>query len=242
MRIFTSTLAVVILSGTAAVAHAQAAPPKAFVELGLGYGYGLSTSDFLEVSQGTKLDSPHASGPALDLAGGYAFAPNLAVFGDLQWAYASTIEGQNDNGETQQYTVDYTSLGVGLRTTAPIGPGAVYAQLALGAVFPFETERVQHMTNNESRTTTIGYNSGFGARGELGYHYQLNRRLYLLGGVRVQAFATDNVGRERVRVDQPSGNVDRETYSTDPNAPNTSRAQALSVQDLRLRIGVGLQF
>ena len=154
----------------------------------------------------------------------------------------STITGQNDNGETQQYTVDYTSLGVGLRTSAPIGPGEVYAQLALGAVFPFETERVQHMTNNESRTTTIGYNSGLGARGELGYHYQLNHRVYLLGGVRVQAFATDNVGRERVRVDQPSGNVDRETYSTDPNAPNTSRAEALSVQDLRLRIGVGVRF
>lgn len=242
MRIFTSTLVVVILSGAAVTAQAQAAPPKAFVELGLGYGWGLSTSDFLEVNQGTKLDSPNASGPALDLAGGYAFAPNLAVFGDLQWAYASTIEGQNDNGDTQQYSVDYTSLGVGLRTTAPIGPGAVYAQLALGVVLPFETERAQHMTNGDSRTTTIGYNSGFGARGELGYHYALNQRMYILGGLRVQAFATDNVGRERVRVDQPSGNVDRETYSTDPNAPNSSRAQALSVQDLRLRIGFGFQF
>ena len=242
MGIRTSTLTVVFLLGAAATAHAQAAPAKGFVELGLGYGYGLSTSDFLEVDQGTKLDSPHASGPALDLAGGYAFAPNLAVFGDLQWAYASTIEGQNDNGETQQYTVDYTSLGVGLRTTAPIGPGEVYAQLALGVVFPFETERAQHMTNGDSRTTTIGYNSGFGARGELGYHYALNQRMYLLGGVRVQAFATDNVGRERVRVEQPSGNVDRETYSTDPNAPNTSQAEALSVQDLRLRIGFGIRF
>ena len=242
MGIYSSTLTAVIVMATAATARAPAAPAKGFVEVGLGYGYGMSTADFLEVDRGTQLDSPHSSGPALDLAGGYGFAQNLAVFADLQWAYASTITGEDDNGETQQYTVDYTSLGVGLRTTAPIGPGEVYAQLALGAVFPFETERVEHMTNNESRTTTIGYNSGFGARGELGYHYRLNQRIYLLGGLRVQAFATDNVGRERVRVDQPSGNVDRETYSTDPNAPNSSRAEALSVQDLRLRIGVGVHF
>lgn len=215
---------------------------EVFIEGGLGYGYNMSTSQYLAVSNGTKFDSPHAKGPALDLAGGYMFLPNLAVYGDLQFAWASTLTAQNDNGDTEDFSMQYTSMSVGLRTAVPAGPGEVYAQLALGFVLPFDTERDRQQVNGDSRLTTVGYNSGFGARGEMGYHYNVNERLYLAGGLRLQAFATDNVGRERVRTDSPSGNVDRETYSTDPNANNTARAEALSVQDLRIRIGVGYRF
>lgn len=231
---------------TTAAAHAQAAPVapahKVFVEGGLGYGYGMSNSQFVEINNGTKLDSPASRGPALDLAGGYMFLPNLAVYADVQFASASTITGQNDNGDRESLSISYSSLAVGLRTAVPVGPGEVYAQFALGFVLPFETERDRQELNGDSRTTVIGYNSGFGARGEMGYHYNVNDRLYIAGGLRLQGFATDNVGRERVRTDKPSGNVEREVYSTDPNANNTARAEALSVQDVRIRLGVGYRF
>jgi Outer membrane protein beta-barrel domain len=228
---------------TAAAAHAQSAPVapahKVFVEGGLGYGYGMSNSQFIEINNGTKLDSPSSRGPALDLAGGYMFLSNLAVYADLQYASASTISGQNDNGDRESLAISYSSFALGLRTTVPAGPGEVYAQFALGFVLPFETERNRQELNGDSRSIVIGYNSGFGARGD---HYNVNERLYIAGGLRLQGFATDNVGRDRVRTDKPSGNVEREVYSTDPNANNTARAEALSVQDLRIRLGVGYRF
>jgi hypothetical protein len=222
---------------------APAAPAhKGFVEGGLAYGYGMSNSQFIEVNNGTRLDSPRNGGPAIDVAGGFAFVPNLAIVGDLQYASDSTITGQNQDGDTEQLSDSYTSLAVGLRATVPLGHGEVYAQMGLGMVFPFETERDEHMANGDSRVTTVGYNSGLGGRGELGYHYALNDRMYLAGGVRVQAFATDNVGKERVRTDQPSGQVQRDVFTTSPSGNNNRQAEALSVQDMRLRIGFGYRF
>jgi len=242
----TSTVSAAVLLWTASAASAQPAPsapaPKIFVEGGLAYGYGMSNSEFIEVDRGTQLDGPRSAGPAVDVAGGYAFVPNLAVFGDLQYAHASTITGQDDNGDEEQTSVSYTSFSVGLRTAVPLGSGEVYAQMSLGIVLPFETERDEQRANGESRNTTIGYNRGLGGRGEMGYHFNLNERMYLAAGLRLQAFATDNVGRDRVRTEQPSGNVERERYSTDPNANNTAPAEALSVQDLRIRVGFGFRF
>ena len=192
-----------VLLWTASAASAQTATPaassKIFVEGGLAYGYQMSNSDFIEVDRGTALDGPRSGGPAVDVAAGYAFVPSLAVFGDLQYAHASTITGQDNDGDEEQFSVSFMSFSVGLRTTVPIGPGEVYGQMSLGMVLPFETERDEQLANGESRHTTIGYNSGFGARGEMGYHFNLNDSMYLAGGLRLQAFATDNVGRERVR-------------------------------------------
>jgi len=243
-----STVGAAVLLWAAAPASAQtatAAPApthKGFVEGGLAYGYGMSNTQFIEVNNGTRLDSPRNGGPAIDLAGGYAFVPNLAVIGDLQWASDSTITGKNNDGDTEQFSDSYTSLGIGLRATVPLGHGEFYAQMALGMVFPFEIERDEHFANGESRVTTIGYNSGLGGRGEMGYHYALNERMYLAGGVRLQAFATDNVGKERIRKDFPSGQVERDVFTTNPGGGNNRQAEALSVQDMRLRVGFGYRF
>lgn len=244
--IVSSTVAVTALIWTGSSAIAQPAAPapasSLFVEGGLAYGYGLSNADFIEVDRGTALESPGSRGPALDLAVGYAFVPNLAVFGDLQHAWASTITGQDQDGDEEELSVSYTSLTAGLRATVPLGAGEVYAQLSVGAVLPFETERDEQRANGESRLTTIGYNTGLGGRGEMGYHFALNDDMYIAAGLRLQAFATDNVGRSRVRVDQPSGDVERDVYTTDPNGNNQQRAEALSVQDVRARVGFGYRF
>ncbi len=228
----------------ASVAAAQPAPAsRGFVEGGLAYGWWLSNSDFIETSNGTALDSPGASGPALDLTGGFAPIPGLYMIGDFQWAHASTIDGQNQDGDTDRTKLSYLSLAFGVRTTVKAGPGEVYAQLGLGVATPFETVREQDLAGGGSRTTTTGYNTGYGGRGEAGYHYAINDHLFIGGGVRVQAFATDNVGRTRTRVDQPSGNIETDTYSTNPDAGgNTRNAQALSVQDVRFRLSVGYRF
>ena len=244
-----STVGAAIVLWAAAPARAQTAtaPPaapahKVFLEGSLAYGYGMSNTQFIEVNNGTRLDSPRNGGPAIDLAGGFAFVPNLAIFGDLQYASDSTRTGQNQDGDTEQFSDSYTSLGVGLRATVPLGHGEFYAQMALGMVFPFEIERDQHLANGDSRVTTVGYNSGLGGRGEMGYHYALNDRMYLAGGVRVQAFATDNVGKERIRKDFPSGQVETDVFTTNPNGNNNRQAEALSVQDMRFRIGFGYRF
>lgn len=234
------------IAGCALVSTARAdgASParRGFVEGGLAYGWQMSNSQYLEVRNGTRLDSPSASGLALDVAGGFAFVPNLAVVGDLQYARATTIRSQNNDGDTSELFVSFTSLAVGLRTLVPIGRGEVYAQLALGVVLPFETERDEDRGGGETRLTTVGYNSGLGARGEMGYHFPIGERMYLGAGFRVQAFATDNVGRERVRTDRPSGQVERDTYTTTPSGNNTRAAEALSVQDFRVRLGFGVRF
>lgn len=243
-----SMVCAAVVLWTASAARAQEAAPapapasasKFFVEGGLAYGYAMSNSEFLEVDNGTRLESPGSRGPAIDVAGGYALVPNLFIFGDLQYAHASSITGQDQDGDEEQFSVSYTSFSIGLRTAVPIGPGEVYAQMSLGLVLPFETEQDEQRANGESRHTTIGYNSGLGGRGEMGYHFALSDSMYLAAGLRLQAFATDNDGRARVRTEQPSGNVDREVYSRDPDANN--QAEALSVQDLRLRLGFGLRF
>ena len=227
---------------TSAEPAASEPMPKVFLEVGLAYGYEMSNTGFIETNNGTRLASPRNSGPAIDVAGGYAFVPGFSIFGDLQHAAGSTIDGQRMNGDKQQFSDSYTSFSIGLRAAVALGSGEVYAQMSLGMVLPFETEQDLQQTNGDSRVTTVGYNSGFGGRGEMGYHYNLNRHMYLAGGLRLQAFATDNVGKDRRRTDKPSGNVDVRAYTTDPNGNNTLPAEALSVQDLRLRIGFGYRF
>lgn len=238
---FTATLLSTLSLADAQESVTPAPASKAFVEGGLGYGYQMSNSDFIEVDNGNSLAGPSSSGPALDVTGGYALVPNLYVVGDLQYAYASTITGQDNDGDEEQFSVSYTSFSVGLRSTVPVGSGELYAQMSLGLAFPFDVERDQEFANGDSRNTTIGYNTGLGGRGEMGYHHNLNDKMYLAGGLRLQAFATDNAGRERVETDQPGGNVDRETYTTDPNG-NGRDAEALSLQGLRIRLGFGFRF
>lgn len=236
----------IVIAGCAlgSTARADVGSPvrRGFVEGGLAYGWQMSTSQYIEVNNGTRVESPGASGLALDLTGGFAFVPNLAVVGDLQYARATTIRGQDNDGDTAELFLSFTSLSVGLRTIVPIGRGEVYAQLGLGIVLPFETETDEDRGGGETRQTTIGYNSGFGARGEMGYHFPIGERMYIGAGFRVQAFATDNVGRERVRTERPSGQVERDTYTTTPNGNNTRAAEALSLQDFRVRLGFGFRF
>ena len=101
-----SMVCAAVLLWTASSASAQTATPaassKIFVEGGLAYGYQMSNSDFIEVDRGTALDGPRSGGPAVDVAAGYAFVPSLAVFGDLQYAHASTITGQDNDGDEEQ--------------------------------------------------------------------------------------------------------------------------------------------
>ena len=238
-------LVVLATAATAATAHAQPAPRPArgFVEGALGYGWAPTTSDFVEVDTGTRYHSPSASGPALDLTGGVRVAPGVAIIGDLAWAQAKTVEGVNQDSETDRTKVSYVSLALGARTALPVGPGRLYAQLSLGLVTPFDGVRTQDLGGGMSRTTTVGYNTGLGGRGEMGYQVDLTGRVYLGAGLRLSTFVTDNVGRTRVRVDQPSGDTQTDTFTTDPNAGNdTRRAQSLALQDIRLRISIGARF
>ncbi len=240
-------LVVLAVLGTAATgAHAQpAAVPKGFVEVGLGWGYAMSNAQFLEVNNGTLLAPPHASGLELDVGGGYQLVPGISIIGDFQHASATSIQGSGGNGSTAQYSTSYNSLTVGVRAAHPVGPGELYADFALGMAFPFDTHADGTfggggMGGGGTAHVTIGYNTGFGARGEMGYHYAINDRLYVGAGLRLEAFSTDNVGRTRVRVDQ-NGQTETETYSTDPNAQGPTPS-ALSLQDLRLRLSVGYRF
>lgn len=232
-------LCVLALPSVALAQPAAAPAHRGFVEGGLAYGYQMSNSQYVEVNQGTLLQSPRRRGPALDLAGGYSLLPNLAIMGDVQWAHASQRQSQNNDGDTAELTLSFASIAIGVRITVPTGRGEVYAQLGLGISLPFETELDENRGGGETRNTTIGYNSGIGARSEMGYHVALNDRMYLAAGLRLQAFATDNVGKQRVRTDQPGGQVERETYSTNPDANNTRDAEALSLQDVSVRIGFG---
>lgn len=227
--------------------HAQPAQAvevrKGFVEAGLGWGYQMSNAQFIETSRGTKLEPLHESGLLLDVAGGYQLTPGLAVIGDLQHARASSIEGVNQDGDRTDYSTSQTGLAAGVRLAVAAGPGEVYSDFSLGVEFPFETHRDRTNANGSTDHVTVGYNSALGARGEVGYHYGINDRLYIGVGLRLEAFSTDNVGRTRVRVDN-NGQTDTTTYTTDPNAQgnNTDPAEALSVQDLRMRISVGFRF
>jgi hypothetical protein len=244
MKLVTSQRAsIALLSVTlcwAQHADAQPAPThKGFVELGLGYGYAMSTSPFIEVNNGTRLEPPHASGLNIDVGGGYQLVPGLSLIGDFQHARATSIEGTNDNGNTSRYSFNYNSLTLGLRAAVVLGPGELYTDFSLGLALPFKTE-AEGMGGGGSVSTTTGYNTGLGGRGEMGYHYAINDQMYAGAGLRLEAFSTDNVGRTRVRTDQ-NGQTETETYTTDPNAQGPS-ASALSLQDLRLRLMFGYRF
>jgi hypothetical protein len=241
MASFSCIVLTLLLTSESATAQPAALARRGFVEGGLGLGYAMSNGQYLEVANGTQLDSPRSSGPAIDIAGGYALIPNLAVVADLQAAWSSTRESQNDKGDIESSSSSYRSIAVGLRASVPAGAGEVYAQFEIGLALPFEIERNRARSNGETRNITTGFNSGAGARGEMGYHYNINERLYILGGLRLQAFATDNVGQQQVQIEQPSGKVETRTFGLDPNANNSERASALSVQDLRLRVGVGFR-
>ncbi|MBV8760034.1 MAG: outer membrane beta-barrel protein [Deltaproteobacteria bacterium] len=239
------TLVMFALATTTA-AYAEPAPVhKGFVEGGAGWGYAMSNVQFLEVNNGTLLAPPHASGFELDVAGGYELVPGISIIGDLQHASATSIQGSGGNGATVQYSSSYNSLTVGVRTAHAVGSGELYADFAIGAAFPFDTHADGTFGGGGgggggTAHLTVGYNSGFGGRGEMGYHFTLNDRMYLGAGLRLEAFSTDNVGRTRVRVDQ-NGQTTTETYTTDPTGQGPTPS-ALSVQDLRLRISFGYRF
>lgn len=239
-----TTLFVSLLLAMTTLAHAQPAPVhKGFVEGALGWGYAMSNSQFLEVNNGTQLDPPHASGFSLGVAGGYQLVPGLSIIGDFQHGGTSSIQGSNGNGNTTQYSSSYNSLTAGVRSAIAVGPGELYADFALGFALPFDTHAdgtFNGMGGGGALHTTTGYNTGLGGRGEMGYHYAINDRMYLGAGLRLEAFSTDNVGRTRTRVDQ-NGQSQVDTFTTDPNAQGPS-ASALSVQDLRLRVAFGYRF
>jgi hypothetical protein len=241
------TITVFVSLSLAATTLVHAQPThvnKGFVEAGLGWGGAMSNAQFLEVNNGTLLAPPHASGFMLAAAVGYQLAPGLYLIGDLQHAGATSILGTNDNGNTLQSSFAYNSITAGVRTAVGVGPGELYADFALGIALPFETHSDGTFTmggmGGGAQHVTIGYNAGLGGRGELGYHYPLNDRMYLGAGLRLEAFSTDNVGRTRTRTDQ-NGQTTVETYTTDPNAQGPG-ASAASVQDFRLRIAFGYRF
>ena len=244
MKLTLVVLAMLCVAGTTG-AHAQPAPVhKGFAEVGLGWGYAMSNAQFLEVNNGTLLAPPHANGPEIGVAGGYELVPGISIIGDFQHASATSIQGSGGNGSTAQYSSSYNSLTFGVRAAHPAGPGELYADFALGIALPFDTHTDGTFGGGGggggTAHTTIGYNTGLGGRGEMGYHYAINDRMYLGAGLRLEAFSTDNVGRTRVRVDQ-NGQSQTDTYTTDPNAQGPTPS-ALSLQDLRLRISFGYRF
>lgn len=88
-RTTASCLALLALTGSSALAQPAPAPAtgqRIFLEGGLAYGYQLSNWSFIEGNNGTRVDTPSNSGPAVDLAGGLAIVPRLFVMGDVQYA------------------------------------------------------------------------------------------------------------------------------------------------------------
>ncbi len=231
--------------------EAKEGPTNGFVELAGAFGFQFGEQSYLP--DGAPGDSKHplTNGLAGNVTAGYQFLDGLDVIVDYTYANAASRSGNLDNALAGvKGTITFQTLGVGLRSSRALGPGRLYGELALGVVFPFETELEYEYAPAMSAlpqpvagvgTKVDKYGLGVGAHGELGYQVPLWNKVYFASALRIQGFQSNNDGESTELSNfvpdftAPQAVTTTIDYGTSGMATPTT----YSVQDFRLHFNLG---
>ena len=230
----------------------QGPPQAGFIEAGGDWGFQLGPQDY--VPDGTPGSSKHplTNGFGFNATAGIGIGHGLYLIGDYAYGQATSRKGTiNDVLDRVQGSINYQTLDAGMRMTRDAGPGALYGELGLGVMLPFETKLELDYGPALAPAGITGtgikkdhYTWGLGGHGEFGYQLFLGRSAYLATGLRLQTFESNNDGEK----------TELTNFVEDPANPvpvtatinhGTSRAvspTAYSVQDIRLHADLGVRF
>lgn len=227
-----------------------------FVEVFGNWGVNFGQTEFIPDGPPGTSKYPFASGFGGGVAVGINVLPSwFSIFIDYRYGQTRTVSGELTGAlSTVHGELHYHTLTAGVRLERPAWRGAVYAQLAAGAMMPFhQTIEFEYdpalaaigITGTGTRKDHFGFARG--AEAEMGYHFDLPSRFYVGAGIRVATFQATNNGRDtnfdNFVLDftaRPPVAVTSDIHfnkHTGPNMPTT-----YSVQDIRLNISAGYRF
>jgi hypothetical protein len=226
-----------------------------FFEATGGFGFQLGVTPYVPTGDGTTSKHPLTTGFGFGAAAGWEFLPRLFLITNYEYTTAASREGSVENAlESIEGSITYHTLTVGLRLAHRLGPGFLAGDMALGVVFPFETElefgyapalASLPMPIQGSGRMTHEYTFGLGAQAQLAYQIPLASGIYVSTGLRMHSFQSNDNG-ERIILDNfvpdltnPSP-VDAEIEIEDSGG--AQRPQTYSVSAVRLQIALGYWF
>jgi hypothetical protein len=228
--------------------RAEVVTVEAVGALGVQFG----DTDYLPDGSPTDYKFPFVYGAGAGVNAGWLFAPDLALIATYEYWAATSVEGDvPDVIDRVQGYVRYHTLILGLRVYRDAGPGRLRADMGVGLVLPFETRTEYDWGQalgaagiSGTGTETDDHSLGFGAQAQLGYEIPAGP-VFIGLGLQLRAFQSDNNGEE-TRLDNmvtdltavPPVAVD----ATIEHGNGQAQPTTVSVQDLGLRIGVGMRF
>lgn len=176
--------------------------PIGFIEATGGYGVQMGETDYLPDGALDEYQHPLVNGYAVGGTAGLFVSPLVSLIANYEyteaWSRNGEIPGLLDEVQGE---IDYHTITGGVRLRAPVGFGALRAELAVGVVLPYETELrfdygpvVAQLGLTGTGTRVEHFSTGFGGHGALGYEIPLGDMFYLALDVKMKVFQSDNSG------------------------------------------------
>jgi len=229
----------------------------AFVEAEGGWGVQNGELPYLPDGSPTQYKHPLTLGWSAGATAGWFVADDLAVIASYQYRTASTREGSLTGVlDKVQGRIHFHTVAVGVRLYHAMGPGRLRTEFAAGFLLPFETKleyeygpALAPAGIRGSGTMTDKFNLGYGMQAQIGYEYPVYDisygRLYGALALEMRVFQSNNRGRatelENFIPDFAAMPPVAVTSSTE-NDNGLAPPRAYSVQDLTLRLAVGMRF
>lgn len=230
-------------------------PARGFIEAVGTWGLNLGETEYVPDGPPGDTKHPFATGFGAGAKVGFAIGPKwLAVFGDYRYGHTSTRKGEATGALTKaQGSLNFHTITVGLRIEKRLGSGRIYADFGAGILLPYTTKvefeyapELAAIGITGEGTMKDEFGIGFGALGEMGYHFDVAPSAYIGLGLRVQSYQSNNNGKD----------TELENFVTDftalPPVPVTTTIHhsadgpipptTNSVQDVRLQLSVGYRF
>ena len=177
-----------------------------FLEASAATGVQLGDTEYLPSGTPGDWQFPLVYGFGVGGTAGVMVGDQIALVGTYMYQRAQSRDGELDGAITNvEGRIDYhTALG-GVRLYVPTGFGAFRGEVAVGVVFPHETQvqvdygpglalLPQPVTGSGFRTSS--YSVGFGGQARIGYEIPIVGPLYAALDLQLQVFQAENSGEE----------------------------------------------
>lgn len=255
-----------VVAAPAAVTTAMAVAPKSSGKgVGLSIeGYGLFTlsngssssqfdGDTSSTSRTAKLSNSSGFGGGGSI--GFDIANNLSLRGSFDYRAISSREWSQNSGTagattTIQQKVNTMWIGIGLRPTVQVGPGAFYAGAGVAIVLPFKDTTTQKSVLNATGTTAAdsetvqNWNLAIGGYGEIGYQFYLSDVVYLGIGGKLLVATTNNDNKTTEVTNKLTGVTTTQNNAASFETTDATKAKYASngITDISAVVTVGVRF
>jgi hypothetical protein len=257
MRTQLLAVAVLVVPFAASPARAQDrrddwSRPHVLLEASGGGGVQFGETDYLPAGTPGNYRHPLVLGFAVGGTAGLALDRHIALVANYEYSNAQSQRGDLMGVlDEVQGSIEYHTVALGVRLSAPLPFGWLQAELAGGFLFPFQTEIEltygPALAQLPSPITGTGrridyYDVGFGGHGMIGYRLPLGDVLYMAANLKMRLFESENSGNR----------TELQNFVTDFAAPSPTTTtihygegaatpSTYSVQDFRLHLAIGAE-